>query len=306
MLNSASSSPTSPAALPNRQTYLINVTVEQQTYAVSGLPSSAVLCPGLTCAGGASATTTRILLDDESKPNALVSLIVPCLNEQDNIIPTLLAIVAAGRRACVPYEIIVVDDGSVDATGDRVAAFIASNPSVPIKFIRYQRNMGLSRAFVDGVFAATGEYCRIICGDNVETIDTIYEISFSMIGTADMILPYHIDNNVRSQLRRKLSAIFTEAVNFLSGYNIKYYNGCGLFRRISVMRWHPYTYGFGFQAELITRMLDAGATCVEVPVLPSERTSGASSALRLRNILSTLHVLAEIGTRRLRFKLFRN
>ena len=32
------------------------------------------------------------------------------------------------------------------------------------------------------------------------------------------------------------------------------------------MRWGPYSFGFGFQAELVTRLLDEGATYIEIPV----------------------------------------
>ena len=62
-----------------------------------------------------------------------------------------------------------------------------------------------------------------------------------------------------------------------------------------------YCYGFGFQADLITRLLDEGATYVEVAVtgfhLTKER---GGSAVNLRNFLSTGHTLLEILIRRIR------
>lgn len=49
---------------------------------------------------------------------------------------------------------------------------------------------------------------------------------------------------------------------------------------------------------MITRLLDFGATYVEVPVVPKERTEGASKAFTFRNICSVSHTLLEIFIRR--------
>ena len=70
----------------------------------------------------------------------------------------------------------------------------------------------------------------------------------------------------QEQDARLISRTFTRLVDLISGYRLNYYNGCALYRRYHVMRWAPYNYGFGFQADLITRLLDEGASYVEVPV----------------------------------------
>ena len=57
---------------------------------------------------------------------------------------------------------------------------------------------------------------------------------------------------------------FTFLVNLISGYHLKYYNGMAIHLRYNVMRWHPSSYGFGFQAD------GTAATYVN----PDLRTSG--------------------------------
>ena len=69
--------------------------------------------------------------------------------------------------------------------------------------------------------------------------------------------------------------------------------------RYNVMRWHSNSHGFGFQADLITRLLDLNATYIEVPVYPNERAGGETKAFKLRNICSVGHTLLEIWIRRL-------
>jgi len=82
---------------------------------------------------------------------------------------------------------------------------------------------------------------------------------------------------------------------------LKYYNGLAVHLRYNVMRWGPYSFGFGFQAELITRLLDEGATYVEIPVEATHVEKDArASAINMRNILSVMHSLLELVVRRIR------
>jgi hypothetical protein len=72
------------------------------------------------------------------------------------------------------------------------------------------------------------------------------------------------------------------------------------------MRWGPYSFGLGFQAELITRLLDEGASFIEVQVGGShQEKSGKNSTLNLKNFLSVCHTLPETGIRRVRKRTFK-
>jgi hypothetical protein len=116
-----------------------------------------------------------------------------------------------------------------------------------------------------------------------------------------MIVPYHRQVTGKSAFRLFLSQFYTSIVNLLSGHKIRYYNGLATHLRYNVMRWGPYSFGFGFQAELITRLLDEGATYVEIPVdaLHRDKTRG-NSALNFGNFLSVGHTLTEVFIRRVR------
>ncbi len=227
-----------------------------------------------------------------------LTILVPCKNEEENVIGTLDTIISALRELPRKCEILVVDDGSTDSTCAAVEKYRTAHPELPIVLIRNPRNLGLSRTFVDGAFAGRGKYFRLVCGDNVEPKATILAI-LSRMGDADMILAYH-KTKPGSKLRIAISGLFTFLVNLFSGYRIRYYNGNPLFRRDHVMRWHPYSFGFGFQADLITRLLDEGATYIEVPVEARRRDKrGAASFMNPRNFVSTSHTLYEILRRRL-------
>lgn len=83
-------------------------------------------------------------------------------NEADNIAPLIEEITAAldGRWA---YEIIYVDDGSTDATGERLASIMAQRDN--LRQLRHARSGGQSAAVRSGVRAARGMIVATLDGD---------------------------------------------------------------------------------------------------------------------------------------------
>jgi glycosyltransferase involved in cell wall biosynthesis len=232
------------------------------------------------------------------------TIVIPCLNEEANIEATLDTVAAAMSRFPFSYEILVIDDGSTDYTAALVKQYAGAHPEVPLHLHHNARNQGLTRSYVDGAFLGRGKYYRLVCGDNVEPKETL-EAVFRHIGSADIVIPYHSEVPGKTLLRQVLSQSYTRLVNALSGYKIRYYNGLAIHLRYNVMRWGPYSFGFGFQAELITRLLDEGATYVEIPVTAMHREkSGHNSALNFKNFLSVTHTLLEILIRRVRKRTF--
>jgi len=95
-----------------------------------------------------------------------------------------------------------------------------------------------------------------------------------------------------------LSWLFTLLVNLLSGHRLKYYNGPVLHKTENVRMWFSETAGFGYQAELLCRLLDEGITVVEVQIANSDRERGFSKAFRFTNLLSVANTLFHILLRR--------
>lgn len=91
-----------------------------------------------------------------------VSIVVPVRNEADNIAPLIEEITAAldGRWA---YEIIYVNDGSTDATGERLAAVMAQRDN--LRQLRHAKSGGQSAAVRSGVRAARGTIVATLDGD---------------------------------------------------------------------------------------------------------------------------------------------
>ncbi len=227
-----------------------------------------------------------------------LSLFVACYNEEQGIIPTLDTLRAALREVGCTYDIVIVDDASTDKSVELVKGYMAEHPEEPVKLIVNEFNQGIGVNYVEAAFHGSGKYYRAMCGDDVETKETLVSI-FKRLGEAEIILSYHADASARTWSRRMISRTYTGLVNLISGCKIKYYNGLAVLRRYDVMRWHPNSPGFGFQADLVTRLLYMGATFIEIPVVPKERVGGNSKAFKFKNICSVVHSLLEIFVRRI-------
>jgi hypothetical protein len=160
-------------------------------------------------------------------------------------------------------------------------------------------NRGLAQNYLDAAFIGKGKYYRLVCGDNAEPQTTMVAI-FREIGQADMIIPYYVSSVGKGVYRRFLSHAYTATVNLISGLRLHYYNGLAVHLRHNVMRWHPNTRGFGFQADIICLLVDQGFSFKQVPVKTIERrVSGSSNALTFKNLLSVAHTLVDLTFRRM-------
>lgn len=234
-----------------------------------------------------------------------ITVAVTCYNEQEFIVDSIESVIGALRESGYSYELIVVDDVSKDDSVLRVREYMKQHPEYPIRLITNRINRGLGNNYVEAAFLGRGRYYRLCCGDNAEPREVLVKL-FRHLGKADMVIPYQNQKEVtgKSRFRKLLSRTFTFLVNLISGYHIKYYNGLAIHRRYNVVRWHPSSYGFGFQADMITRLLDEGASYIQVPSSSIDRKGSASAALKMRNILSVGHTLLEITFRRVRRMLY--
>jgi polyisoprenyl-phosphate glycosyltransferase len=91
--------------------------------------------------------------DPSEAGRRLVTVVIPAFNEEKNVLPVFEAV-----RQCLPgpevFEIIFVDDGSTDATAERVRSLRVRDAAV--RLIRFGRNFGQQAALLAGLEAAHG------------------------------------------------------------------------------------------------------------------------------------------------------
>ena len=93
-----------------------------------------------------------------------LSLIVPCYNEAENVVPFQQAVLSAFQNWDGDFEIVYIDDGSRDATAHNLKKLYAQK-SCPVKVISFSRNFGKEAGIYAGLQHAAGDYICIIDAD---------------------------------------------------------------------------------------------------------------------------------------------
>ena len=98
----------------------------------------------------------------DAAPTRRVSVVVPVLNEQDNL-DTLIQEIHAALEGREAFEIVYVDDGSTDETLMRLEALQRSG--APLRIVRHTQCCGQSASLASGIRAAAGTIVITLDGD---------------------------------------------------------------------------------------------------------------------------------------------
>ena len=227
-----------------------------------------------------------------------ISFMVPCYNEEKNVEKALETIWSAMVVRSLTYEILIIDDGSVDNTSVVVRAYQTAHPDFPIRLHRNDSNQGLGASYFEGAELTRGQYYMIVNGDGDMSAESLSKI-IDRIGEADIISPYVTNHRQRPFTRRVVSRLFKKLVDLLGGHRLRYYNGPVLHRRMNIVEAETRTRGFGYQAELLCLLLKKGCSVLEVPYA-SVYSHHQTDAFRWSNILSVLASLYRIFLARLK------
>jgi glycosyltransferase involved in cell wall biosynthesis len=216
--------------------------------------------------------------------HASISVIMPALNEEPNLIGSVAAVTEAFDGFC-DYEIIIFNDGSSDRTGQ-----IADNLAVKdarIRVVHNPINLGIGSCYQKGVDLARYDYALMVPGDDETPAATIRTIG-EHAGKAEIVVTHTLNGHVRPVHRRILSPLFTLMMNALFGLRLRYYNGNCLIRTKILRGVLIDTSGFFYMAAALVRLLRQGHTYVETGIILQRRQSGDSKALRPKNVASVL------------------
>jgi glycosyltransferase involved in cell wall biosynthesis len=159
--------------------------------------------------------------------DTLVSVVVPLYNEAGNIRPLLERIHQA--LAPLAYELILVDDGSRDATVATVRQY--ADPRT--RLIVLARNYGQTTALAAGIEAATGDYIVTLDGDlQNDPADIPVMLNLAQTGNWDVVAGNRANRQDGLLLRKVPSRIANALIRRLTGVYLQDY-GCTLkiFRR---------------------------------------------------------------------------
>lgn len=147
----------------------------------------------------------------------MVSLIIPIYNEAGNIIPLYSKLDAVLTRLNLPYEIILIDDGSTDGSGAIFREIALKDKQV--KFIQFFKNYGQTAAFMAGLDQAKGDIIIPMDSDLQNDPEDIPLLLNKLKEGYDLVSGWR-KNRHDSFVRRLFSRIANRLVSLIWGLEI--------------------------------------------------------------------------------------
>src|SRR5580698_6564606 len=154
-----------------------------------------------------------------------LSVVVPFFNEQDSVGPLYLAIVQAVEHLGISFEIVLVDDGSTDATLARAVSLARADARVRV--VKFRRNYGQTAAMAAGVEHATGTIIVTMDGDLQNDPADIEHFLAKMDEGFDIVVGWRHDRQDKLVSRKIPSRVANWIIGKVTGVPIKD-NGCSL------------------------------------------------------------------------------
>ncbi len=203
-----------------------------------------------------------------------LSVFLPCYNEQENIRRVVGECIAALDDLVEDWELILVDDGSADSTGQIADELAAGNGR--IRVVHHPANRGYGGALQSGFAAADREYVFYTDGDgqfDIRQLDRLLPLA----GQFDIVNGYRMDR--RDNALRRLNAwAWGQLVKRLLGFRCRDVDSAfKLYRREIFDHIEMKSTGALIDAEILSRAKRAGYTLGEIGVNHLPRLAGVST-----------------------------
>jgi len=206
-----------------------------------------------------------------SKTSPLVSVVVPAYNEEGNIADCVGQLIQELSSAQIPFEILVINDGSTDKTLERANHLSISNPLV--RTVDLRGNFGKPVALREGVRRAKGEVIAFFDADLQYSPRDLVKMLRMLDDSLDFVNGNR-DYNGYGASRTAFSRLYNRAVRLLFRIELRDSN-CGI-KVVKREATHPETL-FDYGLPLIVPLMSIrGFRSAEFPVLLRDRKSGES------------------------------
>ena len=227
-----------------------------------------------------------------SKTKPGLSVFFPAYNDSGTIASLVIAAIQAARKLTNDFEVIVINDGSLDGTASIADELARNYPEV--KVVHHPRNRGYGGALRSGFEAATRDLVFYTDGDAQYDAKEAALLVSAVTPTTDMVQGYKIGRG-DSWYRKVLGRVYHHVVKIAFRLRVRD-TDCDfrLFRR-ALLEASPLRSQTGvICVELVRRFEASGARIVEVPVHHYFRPHGRSQFFRLPHILRSARQLAAL------------
>lgn len=220
-----------------------------------------------------------------------ITIFFPCYNEEQNVERVAREALSVGREISDDFEIIIVNDGSRDRTGEIADRLALENPE--IRVVHHEKNEGYGAALQSGFKDATKELVFYTDGDGQFRLDEIIRL-LPLIDKYDIVSGYRISR--RDSFMRKVNAfLWGTLVNALFKFKISDVDSAfKLYRRKIFDEITLESKGALIDTEILAKARARGYTITEVGVNHYPRLAGEQTGARLSVILRAFKELYKL------------
>ena len=218
-------------------------------------------------------------------PELQLSVVMPVYNEAALIAANVEQTLGA-LRMLGPFELILVDDGSIDKSGEEIARLAQRFPGEVIAIA--MPHAGKGEALRRGAQIARGKFVVFIDADlDLPPEQILFFVAIQRVKKADAVIgsKMHPDSTVEYPLIRRIYSLgYFLLVKFLFGLPVRdTQTGLKLVRRDLLLRALEKTEcrGFALDLELLVRLVQLGAVMVEAPVVVQHSMKFGGIGLRV-------------------------
>jgi glycosyltransferase involved in cell wall biosynthesis len=236
----------------------------------------------------------RELPQHDLKSPVSITVFFPCHNEQDNVVRVVNQAIDLLEDLRADYEVIIVNDGSTDATG-RIADEIAASES-RVRVVHHPRNLGYGAALQSGFRAATKELVFYTDGDGQFDIGEMPAL-LPLLDDCDIVSCFRI-NRQDSAIRRINAWLWTRAMRVAFSLRIRDVD-CAfkLYKRRVFNDIRMESTGALIDTEILARAIRKGYRITQRGVHHYPRTAGQQTGANLRVILRAFKELLKLRRR---------
>jgi glycosyltransferase involved in cell wall biosynthesis len=217
-----------------------------------------------------------------------VSVVLPAHNEDENIVEAVRQALAAAESVSRRQEVIVVDDGSSDATAASALALRQQDPRVSL--VRHERNLGYGSALRSGISAARMDWVLLTDADLQFDLRQLSEFVPHTVDS-EMVIGYRA-RRCDPVVRRLNARAWNALIYLLFRLRVRDVDAAfKLIRRDVLDGLELFSTGATIDTELLAKARRRGARLVELPVLHRARVAGEASGADLRVIVSAFREL---------------
>jgi glycosyltransferase involved in cell wall biosynthesis len=223
-----------------------------------------------------------------------LTVVLPAYNEQDNIERAVREAAAAATPLVESYELVVVDDGSHDGTGECLTR-LKEEMEPTLRVIAHPHNLGYGAALRTGFRQARGRHIFYTDSDNQFDLTELSDF-LPLMADWDVALGYRMDRQDPFH-RRFISNCYNSLASVAFGMSVRDLN-CSfkLFRREVLEGIELESDNFFIDTELVVRLHRAGWRYTQKGVHHYPRTAGRST-VRPSDVPRTFYALARIWTK---------